>query len=231
MRQNEKTTRQNLVTNLKTIHPANIVGGLWLIRDFALNEFHGGTDPEEKNEHPIFRGAAAQWDLCSSNASALGEARRFHLILRDYTQLLATLAAYLSEHAMTAAQAEITRIQSALSEGSPIGWRQWFESVPAAVTTPQEAKVIEFLNSNPALLDQAAAVYDEVRLSENRPDLAFLSDSGAASRVIVEFFAERMDLVDAPGAPARMSESYLPAFCASFCSSTPTAVERAFTEP
>lgn len=110
MRKNEKITRQTLLTQLQAIHPADILGGIWTIRDFALNEFHAGADPNGKNEHTIFKEAAEQWAYGSSRGAD------FDSVLKDYTQLLTIFAAYLSGQGMIEAQSEITRIQLALAD-------------------------------------------------------------------------------------------------------------------
>jgi hypothetical protein len=110
MRQNETTTRKNLPTQLSTLHPSNIMGGVAIIRDFSINQFHGGTDPNGKAEHPIFTLAA---EIAAYYSEPAPEA--FPQLLKDYSELLTAFAAYLSTEGLSEASAQITRIQSALA--------------------------------------------------------------------------------------------------------------------
>jgi hypothetical protein len=109
MRQDENITLRNLTTHLKAIHPANILGGIWLIRDFYMSQFHNGQDPNGKNEHPLFKEAAEDWAYYSESTAAT-----FPELLSDYAKLLDTFAAYLSINGLTEACAEIARIQLGL---------------------------------------------------------------------------------------------------------------------
>jgi len=109
MRQDQDVTRKNLLAILKTLHTSDILGGIWAIRDYALNTFHDGKDPKGENENPIFKEAAEQFAYYEHSAS------EFDNMLADYTKLLEMFSAYLSTEGMIAEQAEITRIQSALA--------------------------------------------------------------------------------------------------------------------
>lgn len=137
MRQNEeKTTRQNLTNQLKAIHPANILGGIYVIFDFSLDEFHGGIWPEPRDEHPIFHEAAGSW--CFWQTYIKGDSKEtpigvFPRLSDDYSKLLSMLETYLAAEGLSEAHAEITRIQSGLAlqgatlQTTPVraGWRYW----------------------------------------------------------------------------------------------------------
>ena len=133
MRQKESVTRQTLSNHLKALHPADILGGIWIIRDFALNEFHAGNDPKGKQEHPLFKDAAEQWAFYSRSASD------FDLLVTDYTQLLASFAAWLSENGLTQAHTHVVRIQSGLAlqgamlQTAPIRGARWREALACAL--------------------------------------------------------------------------------------------------
>ena len=134
MRQKESITRNNLLAHLQAIHPADVLGGIFTIRDFALNEFHGGIDPRGKNEQPIFKEAAEQW-ACYSQTPA----ESFPELLNDYARLLANFAAWLTENGLTAAHAQITRIQSGLAlqgatlQRAPARGARWREALACAL--------------------------------------------------------------------------------------------------
>jgi hypothetical protein len=144
MRQNEETTRQNLSNQLKAIHPANIIGGIWVIRQFALNEFHNGIDPGPgNNEHPIFKEAAEMWAYNYGHSADVEDQEEYFLsLLTDYSKLLAAFATYLSAEGLTEAHTEITRIQSGLAlqglqgatlQGAPARGARWKEALACGV--------------------------------------------------------------------------------------------------
>lgn len=148
----ESITFKNLLATLKALHPADITGGIWAIRDFSLNTFHGGTDPNGKTENQIFKLAAEMWAYYSESSPYA-----FPQLLKDYTELLAMFAAYLSTEGLSEAHAEITRIQSALAlqadtlpaaaAANGAGWR---ESLACAVALAGAALLGYTCNSKEA---------------------------------------------------------------------------------
>jgi hypothetical protein len=139
MRQNsEVVTRQNLLTELQSTHPANLLSGTWIIQAFTLSEFHGGIDPDGQKENPIFASAAMLWAEIygghTANVEDLND--EFDSTLSRYTKLLTAFSAYLSEQGLTEAQKEVTRIQSGLLlplATAPAKGAGWRESLACAV--------------------------------------------------------------------------------------------------
>lgn len=123
MRQNsEIVNRQNLLTELQATHSANILSGLWIIKAFTLEEFHGGIDPDGQNENPIFQSAAMLWaEIYNGPANVEDLNDEFDSTLSRYTKLLTAFSAYLSDQKLTEEQTEVTRIQLALAAESAEG--------------------------------------------------------------------------------------------------------------
>jgi hypothetical protein len=175
MRQDQDVTRENLLAILKTLHTSDILGGIWAIRDYALNTFHGGKDPKGENENPIFKEAAEQFAYYEHSAS------EFDNMLADYTKLLEMFSAYLSTEGMIAEQAEITRIQSALAVQSARPEPAHAPSIPS--TMRQDSSKPDINTSLITLRDSLKTVHP--------------ADIKSGVKALTRFMSEQMVIVQA----------------------------------